>query len=209
MEVRRDYGKEGLEISLPDHLDVKTLAYQSATPIAQQPDLTDRQALQEVLKHPNHAPPLSEIIQGRSSACIVICDITRPVPNQQILEPILETLLVGGMDPSSIKILIATGLHRASRPEEIVEMVGEDIAAKYTILNHDAQDRKQLVYLGKSPRGVPMWINTHYMEAEMKITVGLIEPHFMAGFSGGRKLICPGIAGLETCLLYTSPSPRD
>ena len=165
MDVRLDYGKEGLEISLPDHLDVKTLAYQSATPIAQQPDQTDRQALQEVLKHPNHAPPLSEIIQGRSSACIVICDITRPVPNQQILEPILETLLAGGMAPSSIKILIATGLHRASRPEEIVEMVGEDIAAKYTILNHDAQDRKQLVYLGKSPRGVPMWINTHYMEA--------------------------------------------
>lgn len=205
MDVRLDYGKEGLEISLPDHLDVKTLAYQSATPIAQQPDQTDRQALQEVLNHPNHAPPLSEIIQGRSSACIVICDITRPVPNQQILEPILETLLAGGMDPSSIKILIATGLHRASRPEEIVEMVGEDIAAKYTILNHDAQDRKQLVYLGKSPRGVPMWINTHYMEAEMKITVGLIEPHFMAGFSGGRKLICPGIAGLETIREWHSP----
>ena len=205
MEIHLDYGKSGLLVRLPDHLNVRTLTYQSATPIADQPNRTDREALQEVLNNPTNAPPLSEIVQGRSSACIVICDITRPVPNQLILEPLLEVLHTGGIEPEKVKILIATGLHRPSHPNEIVEMVGEEIAQKYTIINHDAQDRRQLVFLGKSPRGIPMWINTHYMEAEMKITVGLIEPHFMAGFSGGRKLICPGIAGLETIRAWHSP----
>ena len=205
MQISLDYGKQGLMVTLPDHLDVRTLAYKTATPLAQQPNMTDRQALQAVLDKPNNTPPLSEIIQGRSSVCIVICDITRPVPNQLMLEPILETLHAGGIETQNIKILIATGLHRPSRPEEIVEMVGAEIAEKYNVINHDAQDPQQLVYLGKSPRGVSMWINTHYMEADMKITVGLIEPHFMAGFSGGRKLVCPGIAGIETIRAWHSP----
>ena len=205
MDLRLDYGKSGLLVHLPDRLAVRTLAYQSATPIAEQPNRTDREALQDVLNNPTDAPPLSQIIRGRSSATIVICDITRPVPNQLILEPLLEALHAGGIEPEKVKILIATGLHRPSHPNEIIEMVGEKIAQKYTIINHDAQDRKQLVFLGKSPRGIPMWINTHYMEADMKITVGLIEPHFMAGFSGGRKLICPGIAGLETIRAWHSP----
>ncbi len=205
MDVRLDYGKQGLEVTLPDHLNIRILEYKPAVPIADQPHQTDRAALQEVFHNPTSTPPLSEIIQGRSSACIVICDITRPVPNQLILEPLLETLHAGGISPENIKILIATGLHRPSRPEEILEMVGPEIADRYTILNHDARDRNQLVYLGKSPRGIPMWINSHYMEADMKITVGLIEPHFMAGFSGGRKLICPGIAGLETIRAWHSP----
>ena len=205
MQISLDYGKQGLMVTLPDHLDVRTLAYKTAIPLAQQPNMTDRQALQAVLDKPNNTPPLSEIIQGRSSVCIVICDITRPVPNQLMLEPILETLHAGGIETQNIKILIATGLHRPSRPEEIVEMVGAEIAEKYNVINHDAQDPQQLVYLGKSPRGVSMWINTHYMEADMKITVGLIEPHFMAGFSGGRKLVCPGIAGIETIRAWHSP----
>lgn len=205
MDIRLDYGKQGLNVTLPDHLNIRTLSYKAATPIADQPNQSDLAALQEVFESPTDTPPLSKIIQGRSSACIVICDITRPVPNQLILQPLLEALHAGGITPGNVKILIATGLHRPSRPGEILEMVGADIAAKYTIINHDAQDQNQLVFLGKSPRGIPMWINTHYMEADLKISVGLIEPHFMAGFSGGRKLICPGIAGLETIRAWHSP----
>lgn len=205
MDIRLDYGRQGLNVSLPDHLNVRILAYKPATPIADQLNQSDRSALQEVLDNPTDAPPLRKIVQGRSSACIVICDITRPVPNQLILPPLLETLHAGGIESENIKILIATGLHRPSHSEEIVEMVGADIAGRYTIINHDAHDRNQLVFLGKSPRGIPMWINRHYMEADTKITVGLIEPHFMAGFSGGRKLICPGIAGLETIRAWHSP----
>ena len=90
MDIHLDYGKSGLLVRLPDHLNVRTLTYQSATPIADQPNRTDREALQEVLNNPTNAPPLSEIVQGRSSACIVICDITRPVPNQLILSHYLK-----------------------------------------------------------------------------------------------------------------------
>ena len=134
MDIRLDYGKQGLDVTLPDHLNIRTLSYKVATPVADQPNQSDRAALQEVFDSPTDTPPLSEIIQGRSSACIVICDITRPVPNQLILEPLLETLHAGGITPANVKILIATGLHRPSHPAEIVEMVGADIAAKYTII---------------------------------------------------------------------------
>ena len=205
MDIRLDYGKQGLNVTLPDDLDVRVLTYQPAIPIADQSSQSEQAVLREVLNNPTNSPPLSEIIQGRSSACIVICDITRPVPNQLILQPLLEILHAGGIEPENVKILIATGLHRPNHAEEIIEMVGAEIAARYTIINHDARDSNQLVFLGKSPRGIPMWINTHYMEADTKITVGLIEPHFMAGFSGGRKLICPGIAGLETIRAWHSP----
>jgi lactate racemase len=145
------------------------------------------------------------LARGRTDACIVICDITRPVPNRMILTPMLATLESAGIARDKITILVATGLHRPNEGEELIEMVGAEIAARYRIVNHRGQEINEHTYLGLSPRGVPVWIDSRYVRADLKITTGLIEPHLMAGFSGGRKLICPGIAALETVKVWHGP----
>jgi nickel-dependent lactate racemase len=200
MRVRLEYGRTGLPVDLPDGLNLRTLSYKSVTP------LDDPQAsLDAALKHPNGTPPLAQVAKGRRNACIVICDITRPVPNELILRPVLQTLEEAGIPRDQIRILIATGLHRPNDGDELLEMVGPHIADHYRIENHHGQERAEHTYLGDSPRGVPIWIDSRYVEADLKITVGLIEPHLMAGFSGGRKLICPGIAALDTVRVWHGP----
>jgi nickel-dependent lactate racemase len=200
MRVRLEYARTGLEVDLPTERVVRKLAYKDATPL---PD--PRAVLDQVLAHPTGTPSLAELARGRSDACIAICDITRPVPNQMMLPPILATLEAAGIPREKITILIATGLHRPNEGEELIEMVGAEIAARYKIVNHHGQDITEHTYLGVSPRGVPIWIDSRYVRADLKITTGLIEPHLMAGFSGGRKLICPGIAALETVKVWHGP----
>ncbi len=200
MRVRLEYGRTGLEVELPDRSGMRTLSYKNATPL---PD--PEAALREVLENPTGTAPLAELAKGRTDACIVICDITRPVPNEMMLRPMLVTLEASGIPRDKIVILIATGLHRPNVGDELVEIVGEYIASNYRIENHHGQVLEEHTYLGDSPRGVPIWIDSHYVNADLKITTGLIEPHLMAGFSGGRKLICPGIAALETVKVWHGP----
>ena len=159
----------------------------------------------ESLARPTGTPPLGQLARGRRNACVVISDVTRPVPNRVLLPPILETLEAAGIPRREILILVATGLHRPNLGDELIEMVGPWIAENYRIENHHGQERDEHTYLGQSPRGLPVWIDSRYVDAELKITTGLIEPHFMAGFSGGRKLICPGLAGLETIRGWHGP----
>jgi nickel-dependent lactate racemase len=200
MRVRLEYARCGLEVELPDERVVRTLSYKQAPPLADPAG-----AVAEVLARPNGTPPLSELARGRRDACVVISDITRPVPNELILTPLLSTLEAAGIARDKITILVATGLHRESKPEEIVEMVGARIAKRYRIEDHHGQKLDEHTNLGTSPRGVPIWIDSRYVRADLKITTGLIEPHLMAGFSGGRKLVCPGIAALETIKVWHGP----
>jgi nickel-dependent lactate racemase len=200
MRVRLEYSRSGLEVELPDERVVRKLAYKDAPPLADPAG-----DLARVLARPNGTLPLAELAVGRTDACIVICDITRPVPNELILKPVLATLEAAGIPRAKVRILVATGLHRPSTPDEIVEMVGAEIAARYCIEDHHGQEINEHTYLGVSPRGVPIWIDSRYVRADLKITIGLIEPHLMAGFSGGRKLICPGIASLETVKVWHGP----
>ncbi len=201
MRVTLDYGRTGLAVELPDERVVRTLAYKEAPPIADPVG-----ALAAVLERPTKSPSLAQLAQGKKTVCIAICDITRPVPNELILHPVLETLERAGIARGDILILVATGLHRGNTAAELTEMVGADIVRDYRIENHDGRAREQHTYLGESPRGVPMWLDTRFVEADLKITVGLIEPHFMAGFSGGRKLICPGLAAWETIRHWHAPA---
>ncbi len=201
MRVHLEYGKAGLDVELPDRSVIRTLNYRPADP------LVDPQgSLRSVLTHPEGTRSLAELARGRRDACILICDITRPVPNELILRPVLETLQDAGIPRDRILILVATGLHRPNERDELVEMVGEHIVESYRIENHFGQRRDEHTYLGDSPRGVPIWLDSRYVAADLKLAIGLIEPHFMAGFSGGRKLICPGIAGLETIRAWHSPA---
>ena len=199
MKITLDYGRTGLEVTLPDHT-VGPLAIKDAVPIAD-----PERALADALANPIGTKPLAELAKGKKSACIVICDITRPVPNKLILPPLLKTLEEAGIPRSEIVILNATGLHRPNEGAELIEMVGEEIVKNYRIENHHGKVRDEHTYLGTTPNGVPAWIDTHYMKADLKITTGLIEPHLMAGYSGGRKVICPGIAALETVKVWHGP----
>jgi nickel-dependent lactate racemase len=201
MKITLDYGKTGLAVTLPDdRLIAPPLSIREATPLAH-----PEAALDEALGHPIGTQPLSELARGKKSACVVICDITRPVPNKLLLPPILRTIEMAGVPRSGITILVATGLHRPNEGAELVELVGEEIAQNYRCVNHFGKDRDSHTYLGTTPNGVPAWIDTRYIDAELKITTGLIEPHLMAGYSGGRKLICPGIAALETVKVWHGP----
>jgi lactate racemase len=201
MRVRLDYGKSGLEVDLPDRNVVRTLNYQSAQPLSD-----PESALGAVLEQPSGTPSLAVLAEGRRDACILVCDITRPVPNQMILTPMLETLERAGIARDQILILVATGLHRPNSGDELVEMVGRRIVERYRIENHFGERQDEHTWLGESPRGVPIWIDSRYVRADLKIATGLIEPHLMAGFSGGRKLICPGIAGIDTIRAWHSPA---
>jgi lactate racemase len=161
--------------------------------------------VEAALASPIGTPSLAELARGRQDACIVICDITRPVPNRTLLPPVLRTLEDSGIRRDRITILIATGTHRPNLGAELDELVGPDIAATYRVVNHDSKDPAAQRDLGTSPNGVPVRLDKTYCDADLKLTIGLIEPHFMAGYSGGRKLIMPGIAAFETVQRWHCP----
>ena len=200
MRVQLDYDRTGLEVDLPGRYVVKCLGCRSADPL---PD--PKAAIVERIARPTGTDPLADLARDRRNACVVICDVTRPVPNQVVLPPLLSTLERSGIPRREILILVATGLHRPNLGDELHEMVGPFVAANYRIENHHGRQLGEHTRLADSPRGLPVWIDTRYVQSELKITTGLIEPHFMAGFSGGRKLICPGLAAVETIRPWHSP----
>ena len=198
MKVTMDYGRDGLDIEVPDHAHVLQMS--------DAPALSDLdQKLEEALAHPIGALALRQLARGRSDACIVISDITRPVPNAKILPPMLRILEEEGIAREDITILVGTGLHRPNEGEELVQLVGEEIACSYRIVNHKARERDTLTYLGETSGGAPIWIDTLYVESDLKIATSLIEPHLMAGYSGGRKAICPGLMGVDTMRILHGP----
>jgi len=201
MRVRLEYGREGLEVELPAGNVVKCLRCRPLEPLADPgAEVVCR------LRQPTGTPPLAEMARGRRDACVLVSDVTRPVPNAVILPPLLAELEAAGISREKILILVATGLHRPNLGDELAEMVGREVFQRYRIENHHGEELSEHVHLGESPRGVPIWIDRRYAEADLKIATGLIEPHFMAGFSGGRKLICPGVAGIETIKVWHSPA---
>lgn len=195
-----DYGRTGLPVDLPADRVVGPLEIRKAAA------LDDPEAeVARVLADPIGTKPLAELAKGRKNACIVVCDITRPVPNPVILRPMLKVLHEAGIAKEDILILVATGLHRPSTEAERIEMLSEPIAREYRVEDHYGTRLEEHTFLGTTPKGVPAWIDSRYVNADLKITTGLIEPHLMAGYSGGRKLICPGLAALETVKIWHSP----
>ncbi len=200
MTVNMRYGRQGLDVELPDDINTQVL---HLNPV---PQLTNPgKQLAEALREPIGTPPLAELAVGRSNACIVISDITRPVPNELLVAPLLAILESAGLRREDILILVATGLHREATEAEVVAMLGQEIAAKYRVESHQARDRAAQVYLGTTPGGIPVLIDRRYVEADLKILVSLVEPHLFAGYSGGRKAICPGLAAAETIMGFHSP----
>lgn len=152
------------------------------------------------------SPPLRHLAQGRRSACILICDITRPVPNHLFLRPMIETMVTGGIPLHAITVLVATGLHRPNEGAELAELVGDPwVLANVRVENHFARDDAAHVDLGvTATRGTPIGIDRRFADADLRIATGLVEPHFMAGWSGGRKVVAPGVAHHETIRTFHS-----
>jgi nickel-dependent lactate racemase len=200
MRVTLDYGRTGLVVQVPDDRLVGPLEIKTTTPLAD-----PAAAVARALAEPIGTPPLAQMARGRKNACILVCDITRPVPNRIILPPLLRTLEEQGIARRDILLLIATGLHRPNEGAELDEVLGPDIARNYRVENHHGKNTEEHDYLGVTPSGVPVYLDKRYVRADLKITTGLIEPHLMAGYSGGRKVICPGIAGLETVKVWHGP----
>lgn len=200
MRVEMRYGTRALPIEIPDKNVVKVLEISDNIPL---PD--EDGAVRAAIEQPITSPPLAKIAEGRDSACIIISDITRPVPNKVILPPILETLEAAGIPREKITILVATGIHRPNNAEELEIMVGRDIMETYRIVNHFSQKPETHTYLGKTQNGTPVYIDKTYLESDLKVITGLIEPHLMAGYSGGRKAICPGITSVETMKVMHGP----
>lgn len=200
MQVDLAFGKTGLNVNLPAGFEYQFLEARSAAPL---PD--ERAALEHAVANPIGTPSLAELAAGKRSAAISVCDITRPAPNQRTLPVILATLAAAGIPPERTTICIATGLHRIATPAELDEILGPDIAARYPIFNHDAKIFDDHVDLGATASGIPVYIARPFVEADLRITLGFIEPHLMLGYSGGRKLIAPGLAAQETIKVIHSP----
>lgn len=200
MNVPLAFGKNGLTIDLPEGFDYQLLEARSARPLED-----PIAALNLALDVPIGVRALSDLANGKRTAAISVCDITRPAPNKTVLPLVLERLARAGIARTHVTILIATGLHRPATPEEIREIVGEEIAASVRVVNHHARELAEHRHLGSTSTGTPVYIDARFIDADIHITLGFIEPHLMLGFSGGRKLVAPGLAAQETIKVLHSP----
>jgi nickel-dependent lactate racemase len=191
MKLKLDYGTTGLMAEFPDDATVIEPVY---VPPAPDPAAT----LAEAIRNPIGTRPLRELVKPGASIGISVCDITRAQPRQAMVEALLSEL--PGVRLDQVTIFIATGTHRRNSAEEIERMIGPEFARGCRVICHDARDAASLVHVGDTSTGVRVLLNRDWMASDVRITTGFVEPHFFAGFSGGPKMVAPGLAGLETVM---------
>ena len=201
MDIDLLFGRNGLTVDLPPEARVD-LIEKPAVPVPDDPHAV----IAGALANPMGAATLDELSRGRQSACILICDVTRPVPNHLFLRPMIETMVREGIPLDRITVLVATGLHRPNLGEELAQIVGDPwVLENVRVENHYAERDEDHVDLGTTEkRGVPIKLDRRLVEADLRIATGLVEPHFMAGYSGGRKVVAPGVAHHETIRMFHS-----
>jgi nickel-dependent lactate racemase len=199
--IEISFGKGHLPVHLPSDAHATVIR---KNPLSKLKD--PRAAIRQALERPVRARPFKALAQGRRSACILICDITRPVPNHLFLRPMIEDMLEAGIPRERICVLVATGLHRPNEGDELAELVGDPwVLSTVRVENHFARNDADHVDLGVTrTRGTSVKIDRRFIEADLKIATGLVEPHFMAGYSGGRKVIAPGVAHADTIRTFHS-----
>jgi nickel-dependent lactate racemase len=193
MQVHLAYGKHGLDVELPSNARIVEPRYVPGLP-------DEPEAIRRALRDPSGVPPLRELVGRGDQVVVVHSDITRPMPNDRVLPVLLTELEGAGVRREDITLLNALGTHRRQTPEELAGMLGQEIVDRYRCLQHDAWDDENLVSLGHTSFGHPVRVNRTYLEADVKILTGFIEPHFFAGFSGGPKGVLPSIAGADSVL---------
>jgi len=203
-KVSFPYGNDVVTLDVPSKNLMGVLKPQEVPPLK---DLSQR--VGEALRNPVGTRRLREIAQRGEKAAIVINDVTRPVPNDQILPVVLEELAGAGIREQDTAIVIATGVHRPNTPEEIRQMVGPSVFNAVKTYNHDAFDPKTIATMGKTTDGIPISLNRHVAEAQRKILIGMVTPHHGAGYSGGRKSIFPGVSSFETLRMLHGVEPIE
>jgi nickel-dependent lactate racemase len=191
--VQLAYGETGLPVQFPDDRTTVVLPRHSdaATDVAR--------TLRAALSQPVAGRPLREVVPVGARVAVSVCDLTRPQPRELMIRALLDEL-DGIVSPADFTLLVATGTHRGNTGVELEAMFGSELAATMRVINHDCRDMESLRWCGTFGHEVPVWLNKHWVDADIRITTGFVEPHFFAGFSGGPKLVAPGLAGLETVL---------
>jgi nickel-dependent lactate racemase len=197
MRVTLAYGPDGLDVEVPDGSVV--VGPSPSTPLAD-----EEEAVRRALRSPGWGRPLGELVGAGDQVVVVFPDITRPMPNTTVLPPLLDELARAGAGPERVELLCATGTHRPATPAELADLVGWDIVDRYRIHQHRAEDGDH-VSVGQVD-GVPVLLDRRYVAADRRILTGFVEPHFFAGWSGGPKGTCPGLAATSTILEAHSPA---
>ena len=192
MKVKLAYGRDGLEVELPD--DRTTVIEPTFVP-----GLPDAEgAILTALRNPIGASPLRHLVKPGQRVAISVCDITRPMPSRTLLPILLGELR--HVPREDITILIATGTHRSNTQVELAEMLGDEVVENYRVINHNGFDDTTLESIGSTDSGIEVRLNKKWVESDIRITTGFVEPHFFAGFSGGPKMVAPGLAGFPTIM---------
>ncbi len=204
LRIAMNYGRTGLPIDLPDDWPIDIIRKPPMPVPSDAPGEIAR-----ALAEPIGSGTLADIAKGRHSACILICDITRPVPNSLFLPALVAEIVKGGIGASAITILVATGMHRPNEGDEQDELIGCDLPGGVRVVNHFARSDGAHAQIGTTTFGIPVRLDRRFLEADLRIVTGLVEPHFMAGYSGGRKLLAPGIAHQDTITMLHSAGLLD
>jgi nickel-dependent lactate racemase len=219
MQIELAYGRQGAPITVPDENLVAVVEPRWPAVLAQ-----PRDAVTGALAHPVAGPPFAEIVDRKVGprnrsvgsaewrrdwrgfhAVILVSDSTRPCPNEDVVWPILVELRRAGVPGECITLLIATGLHAPATGGATRRLLGDQLVEEYRVVNHFGHRPVTLKHLGRTDAGTPVWLAREWVEADLRIATGVIEPHLMAGFSGGRKAVCPGIAGDATVCAWHAP----
>jgi lactate racemase len=192
MRVRLDYGTDGLDVELPD--ERLTVIEPMARPAVPDAGAT----LTAAIRSPIGCAPLRQQVRKGQRVAISVCDITRAQPRREQLQALFDEM--PDIPRSDITIFIATGTHRSNTDAELERMLGRDILSTCRVVNHDSRDAATLAFVGHTTTGAPVHLNREFLQADIRITTGFVEPHFFAGFSGGPKMVAPGLAGLETVM---------
>jgi nickel-dependent lactate racemase len=192
LTVRFPFGKTEIKIKLP--LKKLRVIVPREPPTLQ----NENQEIRMALLKPIKSDFLSEIVNSQSRVALLVSDITRPVSNRKIVPFILRELKKASVRRDKITIVVATGMHRSNTEAELELMLGREVLKKVKVVNHNAFDKKNLIYVGETSKSTPLWVNKIVFDADVKILTGYIEPHEFAGFTGGRKSILPGVSGIAT-----------
>ena len=189
MKIKIDYGKNGIYMNLPDHSTV-------LRPLKSKELINPYKTIFDSTSNPINSKPLESLYKKGMIVGVSVCDHTRAQPRNEVIRTIINKF--EGISPDNLLIFIATGSHRKSNKSEIDEMFDEEILSKVTVINHNSENSQDLEFIGKTSKKTPIELNKLWINCDLKITTGFVEPHFFAGFSGGPKMIAPGLAGIDT-----------
>ena len=196
LHIQLPYGKTSMPLTLEES---RVKAVLTSGIEAYKPGKTARELVEHALANPIGSPSLAELSRGKKKVTVIASDHTRPVPSKVLMPPMLAAIRKGNPE-AEITILIATGCHRDTTREELIAKFGPEIVDKETIIVHNCDDEANLCLLGTLPSGGECRVSRYAVEADLLISEGFIEPHFFAGYSGGRKAVLPGVAARETVL---------